>query len=522
MHRRKLPLVLLATTIAALLAALFSAGIEPPTRAAQTLIYGLNAQQDLGLTQLGADGVTGPAVIAVGNYRRLFKFHPTDPKYHPNSSKPTAPPEEAYFTAWANDIARALLPYKGQQPLAEIWNEPNLAYEWGDQPPDPAYYVKMLKALYPIVKAAVPDAVIVTAGLSTVGTDQFSPSAMDDATFLRGIYDNGGRGFFDAVGTHPYGFGYPPEEAGQILSFRRAETQQNIMAQKGDSTTPLVATEFGWIRDPSENGRADCLTDPTWNGRQWQKVSAQTQANYTVRAYQYAYNNWPWMLGMFLFNLDYSTGSNGCDQVGYYAIKNQPAEAAFAALAKPGQSYLPTVTPSPTVTPTSTSTATPSPTPSPTATPTPVRIQISGSAGGSLTTSDGTTLQFPPNVAASYLEVRYQPRPSVTAQPDGLVASQRFFLVQAFDAATLQQYSSLSRSYTMTLPVASSQLGVVIPSSLQLYRQGSGIWTQSGITQTLTPSGQVLAQTSALDTFGIFGRTNRVFLPVSTRNRAGW
>ena len=109
------------------------------------------------------------------------------------------------------------------------------------------------------------------------------------------------------------------------------------MVEKGDPNTPMVASEFGWIRDPAESGRPDCLNDPSWQGREWQRVSAQTQADYTVRAYQYAYHNWPWMLGLFLFNLDWSTGPNGCDQMGYYAIKGQPAEAAFAAMPKPGQ-----------------------------------------------------------------------------------------------------------------------------------------------------------------------------------------
>ncbi|HEX2173886.1 MAG TPA: hypothetical protein VHL09_15745, partial [Dehalococcoidia bacterium] len=291
----------------------------------------MNAHQDLGMADMGVNGVTGPAVIAEGPYRRLFKFHRVAAKYRPsNSSRPTAPPDETYFTAWAQEvIVPELARYKGQQPLAEIWNEPNLAYEWGDQEPDPAYYARMLRAIYPVIKAAVPDAIVVTAGLSTVGTDIFMPNAMDDATFLRGMYDAGAKGYFDAVGTHPYGFGRAPEHGGEILSFRRAEQQQAILAEKGDPGRAMVATEFGWIRNPADSGRPDCLAHPSWNGRAWQVVSPQRQAEYTVRAYQYAYNNWPWMIGMFLFILDWPTGPDGCDQMGYYAIKNQPAEAAF-------------------------------------------------------------------------------------------------------------------------------------------------------------------------------------------------
>src|SRR5689334_4955023 len=38
--------------------------------------------------------------------------------------------------------------YAGRIAAYEVWNEPNLAREWGEQPPDPAGYVALLKACY--------------------------------------------------------------------------------------------------------------------------------------------------------------------------------------------------------------------------------------------------------------------------------------------------------------------------------------------------------------------------------------
>ncbi len=38
--------------------------------------------------------------------------------------------------------------YKGKIAAYQVWNEPNLAREWGNQPPNPAQYVELLKVCY--------------------------------------------------------------------------------------------------------------------------------------------------------------------------------------------------------------------------------------------------------------------------------------------------------------------------------------------------------------------------------------
>ena len=48
----------------------------------------------------------------------------------------------------------------------EIWNEPNLAIEWGLRQPEPQRYVDLLRTAYLAVKAADPSAVVVSAGLA--------------------------------------------------------------------------------------------------------------------------------------------------------------------------------------------------------------------------------------------------------------------------------------------------------------------------------------------------------------------
>ena len=72
----------------------------------------------------------------------------------------------------------------------EIWNEEDNASWWAGAP-NPAAYAELLKATYPVVKAADPGATVVLGGLTG-----------NDYPFLEGVYAAGGKGSFDAVGVH--------------------------------------------------------------------------------------------------------------------------------------------------------------------------------------------------------------------------------------------------------------------------------------------------------------------------------
>ena len=94
----------------------------------------------------------------------------------------------------------------------------------------------------------------------------------------------------------------------------------------------MWATEFGWITRPPDA----CLSDPTWQGREWQIVSDEKQATNLVGAYQYADAHWPWMGGMFVFNLDFNQNPSlsECEQMRYYSVEGKPAKNALASLPK--------------------------------------------------------------------------------------------------------------------------------------------------------------------------------------------
>jgi hypothetical protein len=223
----------------------------------------------------------------------------------------------------------------------EIGNEPNLIEEW-HKPPDPAAYAELLQIAYREIKAADPDAMIVSAGLAPVSARGDS-NHLNDLDFTRGMYAHGAADHFDVLGIHAFGFAQPPEmppdgtvcpsetlgrsvyvrvEGPEIdrgcwpvegLVFRRAEQIRAIMVEYGDGTKPVWATEFGWLIRPLPC----CLSHSDWYAQAWHAVSEGRQARYLLRAYRYAEDNWPWMQVMFLWNLDWSRYQARVERCGY-------------------------------------------------------------------------------------------------------------------------------------------------------------------------------------------------------------
>ncbi|MBI2845909.1 MAG: carboxypeptidase regulatory-like domain-containing protein [Chloroflexi bacterium] len=244
-----------------------------------------------------------------------------------------------------------LVAARGQGKVAAyvIWNEPNLPAEWDGRDPQPSWFANMLKKVYPAIKAQDPDAIVVAAGMATIGGDGcpagiaanisqagftnalISAGAMSDLDFIRGMYQSGAQDYFDVLATHPYGFAYSPETnpcSVNSLAFRRAEQQRAIMEAQGDENKPMWAIEFGWILDPGSS----CQNYGDWPSRWWQRVTPQEQADYLVRGYQYAFDNWPWMGVMALFNLDFATvyWYDYCQPLRWYSVtyRDNPQDPA--------------------------------------------------------------------------------------------------------------------------------------------------------------------------------------------------
>ena len=214
-------------------------------------------------------------------------------------------PPDNYQDYW--DFVSAFVSrYRAGSPIGhvraiEVWNEPNLDREWGNQPinaDSAADYVRLLGGAYQAAHAADPDIVVLTAGLSPTGvTDGHSA---DDLDYLKWMYAAGARGKFDALGAHantqapevivPLGslkdFPHPS------FYFRRIEQLRQVMVDNGDAAKQVWLVEWGWTSDS---------VHPAYK---WFAVSEEKKADNIVAAFNYARTNWnPWIGVMSLWTL---------------------------------------------------------------------------------------------------------------------------------------------------------------------------------------------------------------------------
>ena len=233
--------------------------------------------------------------------------------------------------------------YQGRIRAYEIWNEPNLAREWGGRPPNPAQYVALLREAYRRIKQADPNAMVISAGLTPTGT--YSPEATPDDVYLEQMYQAmGGNsdGYFDVLGAHAAGYKAPPElspdEAAsnptyggqRFFCFRRVEDLRRIMEKYGDADKQIAVLEFGWTSD---------LIHPSYA---WHAVDEETKADYFVRAYQWAKDNWsPWiglMSLIYIADPDWTPVDEqywwAISEPGYPDFKPRPAYLKLKAMPK--------------------------------------------------------------------------------------------------------------------------------------------------------------------------------------------
>jgi len=223
--------------------------------------------------------------------------------------------------------------YRGRIQAYEIWNEPNLAREWGDRPPNAAEYVALLRVAYQRIKEADPNAVVMTAGLAPTGTGL--PAAVPDVQYLREMYQAGAKNYFDVLGVHAPGYKAAPETSPaevqnnkalggrRFFCFRHVEDLRQVMVEKGDAGKQIAVLEFGWT--------SDSRPDSPYN---WHAVSEETKADYIVRAYQWARDHWsPWMGAMTALSIA-SPDWTEADEQYWWAITNPDGTArpAYDAL----------------------------------------------------------------------------------------------------------------------------------------------------------------------------------------------
>ena len=152
-------------------------------------------------------------------------------------------PNVAYFAKFAR-VAVAHYSKLGVHAY-EVWNEENSTAQWLPKP-DPKAYAKLLRLAYPAIKAAAPNTTVITGGTSPASTDGTNYAPAD---YLRALYRDGAKGYFDAVGAHPYTWPAYPGQAvfwsAWYQTYGAANSMRNVMVAHGDGRKLIWGTEFG-------------------------------------------------------------------------------------------------------------------------------------------------------------------------------------------------------------------------------------------------------------------------------------
>jgi hypothetical protein len=228
-----------------------------------------------------ARGVFAPSWL--GTYEELFAELPPgtkviidvfgSPQWETGSANERSPPANPNdFAAFLATVARR---WAGRVAAYEIWNEEDSA-SWWSGGPNPAGYARLLKAAYPAIKGADPNATVVLGGLTG-----------NDYPFLEGVYQAAGKGYFDAVGVHtdtacnvlsPYDFLRGADNRMIPDSFLAYREVHATMLANGDSK-PIWMTETSW-----RTTDAVC-SEGAFAGQKPEGVTPAQQATYLSQAY---------------------------------------------------------------------------------------------------------------------------------------------------------------------------------------------------------------------------------------------
>ncbi len=207
----------------------------------------------------------------------------------------------------------------------EFFNEPDLISEaiayvgWGywsqNGGGNGADYAQMLKEVFPVVKAANPNAMVVLGGLALENTSHFNFFFLDD------VLSSGGGDYFDIMNFHYY---TPFEDAWAYLGqdiLGKAAYVRNVFTLHGVPQKPHFVTEAGeWSSD---------LDECTFTFRRNEEIQAQYAAKLFVRGL--ADGNIKAIAWFILQDFAPPVGSSPCDGTrGLLRLDGSPKAAYYA------------------------------------------------------------------------------------------------------------------------------------------------------------------------------------------------
>lgn len=202
-----------------------------------------------------------------------------------------APPDDYQdFVNYAVAVAER---YKGLITHYQIWNEPNIFPEWGNNPVDPAGYTEMLCRTYEALKAVDPDIVVISGAIApTISLDGYF--GLSDLIYLQELYDNGAADCFDILSAQGYGlFSGPTDRRLRATSVNvaRHTYYRDIMVKNGDAHKPIWLSEAAW----NATLDAELPRDQIDAFDRFGNVTQEQAAEYMPLLFDRAQQEWSWV-----------------------------------------------------------------------------------------------------------------------------------------------------------------------------------------------------------------------------------
>ena len=225
----------------------------------------------------------------------------------------TGPPDD--YDDYARFVAAVAARYP-QLHYIQLWNEPNLAYEWNWELPDPVAFTDLLSRASRAARAANPHVIILFPSLSPTDGKEPRIAPMSELDYLAACYRAGAADAFDIMSAQAYGLGQPPDEHRYIrlrwnplrpwaeldrpidtrIDVSRIVMLREVMLQNSDAATAVWVSEFGYNSAPD--------SFPPERRTIWgPPVTEEQKGDYIVAQLVRARREWPWLGVMNLWML---------------------------------------------------------------------------------------------------------------------------------------------------------------------------------------------------------------------------
>jgi hypothetical protein len=202
----------------------------------------------------------------------------------------------ADFEDFADFVEALAERYKGRITHWQIWNEPNIFPEWGNQHANPEDYARLLCLAHERLKRVDPNNVVIAAALApTIGQDGggYPGGGLDDLIFFQRMYQASAGECFDVAAAQGYGlFSGPYDQRTNPLqtNVARHVLMRDVMVRNGDAAKPIWLSEVNWNAVPNDPNIADL--------NRFGMVTPEQQARYVPEVFERTQREWPWIGAM--------------------------------------------------------------------------------------------------------------------------------------------------------------------------------------------------------------------------------